>query len=279
MGLYKKKKSCIVYGNCVAEVLALYLAQHRQFGETYQIQYIRNFVHPTAGAAEIKSEELSQCALFLYQLGHLQYPEFIGVLPADCHKLSFPVMVFHSLWPLYRVDPRNISEPENGFVFGRFPYGDYLVMKLLRESLTPQQVYEHYMTTDIHQLKNLDELREADIQSGRELDAKCNLPIFPYIEAHFTTERLFWTPNHPAPKLLFIQLNLIYQALGMAELTHDTLDRMIKSPALSNLHHPINPQVIDHFNLQWVDKNSTYRYFDVGWFTFEEYLKKYIEFK
>jgi len=274
-----KKKICILYGNCVGKVLILFLNKIGEFFDTYEINHIRSFIHPTEGSAKIPFDKVKNCSLFLFQRGHLQFPEFYNQLPSNCRIISFPILRFTSLWPLERRDPRSIPEPEKGFILGKYPYGDYLVMNLLKRGLTVEQVFERYMTTKLSDVIDIDKIHKRNIIALRELDAKCDLPLNWYVEKNFTKKRLFLTPNHPTAELLIMHVNLILKTIGMTELPGPVKDEIKKNHPLKNIHHPIHPQVIQHFNLQWIDTNAKYRHYDFGWFGFEEFLKRYIELK
>lgn len=281
---FKKKRVCIIYGNCVAGVLDMILKGEKEFADAYEIVYTRSFVHPLSGPPGVPIDKIKQCSLFLCQYGHLQYPGFLDDLPSSCRTISFPVMRWPCLWPLERRDPR--SKPEKGkffffgrYPYGRYPYGDRLVMRLLKKGLTPDEIFKRYFSRDINSVINLDELYKKNMRDGKELDAKCDLTIYRYVEQNFTKERLFWTPNHPCPGLLIMQANQIKEKLGMKELSGSVLSRIIKNPPFATYHLPIHPQVIRHFNLLWADANLKYRHYRIGWFTFEEYLKRYIEYK
>jgi hypothetical protein len=260
-------------------VLVQFLKKKREFLNTYEIIHIRSFIHPTEGAAKVPFDKVKNCSLFLFQRGHLQYPEFYSQLPSSCRIISFPILRFTSLWPLERRDPRSKPEPEKGFISGRYPYGDSLVMKLLKRGLTAEQIFEQYISTKLSDVIDIDKIHKKNIIALKELDAKCDLPLNWYVGENFTKKRLFLTPNHPAIELLILQVNLILKAIAMTGLPLLVENEIKKNPPLETIHHPIHPQVIRHFNLQWIDANAKYRHYDSGWFTFEEYLKRYIELK
>jgi hypothetical protein len=193
-------------------------------------------------------------------------------------------MRWQSLWPLERKDPR--SKPEKGrffflnqYPYGRYPYGDRLVIRLLKKGLTPAEIFKRYFSRDINSLVNLDELYKKNVMDGKELDVRCDLPIYRYVERNFKKERLFWTPNHPCPALIIKQANQIIETLGMKRLPDSFVSQFNKKPPLGAYQLPIHPQVIRHFNLSWADNNLRYRHYNLGCFTFAEYLKRYIEYK
>ncbi len=279
MKLSRKKLVCIIFGNCAAEVQANILRKENEFSKICEIIYIRSFIHPTKGASKVPYDKVRKCSLLLLQRGHLQFPEFYNDLPSSCRKISFPILRLDSLWPLQRMDPRNKPEPKNGFEMGRYPYGDLLVIKLLKKGLTPDQVLKKYMSSNINELVNLDKTHRRNLANWKELDSKCDLPLMRYVKENFNKERLFLTVNHPCPKLLVMQINLILESLGMSGLSVEVISDINKKPPLSKIHLPIHPQVIRHFNLEWADIDIKYRYYDGNWYGFEEYLKRYIEFR
>ena len=275
----KKKKICILYGNCVGKALVKFLKRKREFLDTYEIIHIRSFIHPTEGAARVPFDTVKNCSLFLFQRGHLQYPEFYSRLPSNCRIISFPILRFTSLWPLERRDPRSKPEPEKGYISGKYPYGDLLVMKLLKRGLAVEQIFEQYISTKLSDVIDIDKIHKRNLIAMKELDAKCDLPLNWYVEKNFTKERLFLTPNHPTTELITMQVNLILNSIGMNGLSLSVENKIKKKPPLQRIHHPVHPQVIRHFNLQWIDINAKYRHYDFGWFGFEEFLKRYIELK
>lgn len=277
-GIKRKTKAvCIIYGNCIGRILMNILRKNEAFTDIFDITYVRSFNHPTEGPPEIPADTVQKCSLLLLQRGHLQYPDFLDELPAGCRTITFPILSLRVLWPLMRKDPRNKPEPEKGYHFGLYPNGDHLVMKLLRKGLTPDQVFERYMSTNIFDLVDIEQLRETHLQDGKELDAKCDLPLCRYVGENFSRERLFWTPTHPTHSLVIKQVNQILEALHMNALPDEVVTEINKHPPGENFHLPVHPQLIEYFDIKWADKNTKYRHFDKGWFSFEEYLKRYIE--
>lgn len=279
MKLFRKKFVCIVFGNCAAGVQANILRRENEFSKIYKITFIKSIIHPTKGASKVPYDKVKKCSLLLLQRGHLQFPEFYNDLPSSCRKISFPILRLDSLWPLQRMDPRNKPDPKNGFEMGRYPYGDLLVIKLLKKGLTPEQVLKKYMSTNINKLVDMDKIHRRNLANWKELDSKCDLPLMWYVKENFNKEKLFWTLNHPCPKLLVKQINLILEALGMSGLSRKIISKIDKKQPLSQFHLPIHPQVIRYFNLEWADIDTKYRYYDGKFYGFEEYLKRYIEFR
>lgn len=275
----KAKKVCIIYGNCIVAIITELLKRKSEFEETFEIIYVRSFKNPSSKMVELPRDKIKKCSLFLLQRGHLQFPEFYSQLPSSCQVISFPLLSLKSLWPMNRNDPRNKPEPEKGFPFGRYPSGDRLVIKLLNKGLTASQIFERYSSTDIREFIDFAKIQKKELMSWKELDEKCDLPLNWYVAENFTKERLFWTPRHPTLKLMQMQTDSILKALGMSCLSQGAISMLHKNDPLGRLHLPIHPDVIRYFNLKWVDKNTKYKFYEEGWLTFEEYLKKYIEFK
>ena len=274
----KEKETCIVFGNCVAQVIAWLLGQNHHFIEKYEIIYHRSFIHPQAGKASTPLEKIRRCPLLLVQKGHMQSPEFIEDISPTCTVVSFPVLSLNTLWPFYRMDPRNKPEPEAGFDFGRYPYGDFQVMKLLRKELPPEEVLKQYMDINIEEKVDLSAFHQEEIAKGKALDAQCDITLYDYIEEYFKKKRLFFTPNHTTPDLLMYTTAKILHHLRCREMHLSVHKKIKKALPLGKYHHPIHPQIIRYFDLKWITPECKYRYYDGSYRTFEEYIKKYIEF-
>jgi hypothetical protein len=272
----KEKEICIVFGNCAAKVIAWLLSENDHFTENHEIIYHRSFTHPGAGKASTPLEKIKRCSILLVQKGHMQSPGFMADIFPTCTVVSFPVLNLHTLWPFYRMDPRN--KPEPGFEFGRYPYGDLQVMKLLKEKLPPEEVFKQYMEINIKEKVDLSAIYQEEITKGKILDAQCDIPLYDYVEENFKKKRLFFTPNHPTPDLSMYAVGKILDRLRFRKMHLSVHEKIMNVLPLGKYHHPIHPQIIRYFDLKWITPGCKYRYYDGSYWTFEAYIKKYIEF-
>jgi len=122
MKLGDNKKIAIIYGNCVTGMYSNILKRIDSFTDKYDLHYF-----PVPGLrkteiSEIEKGVIANADLLIFQRGHLQYAPFYDDLPSGCRVVSFPIFRLQSLWPLFRVDPRNKPAPESGYPFGKFPF-------------------------------------------------------------------------------------------------------------------------------------------------------------
>lgn len=267
------KRRMLVYGNCQAGWLAQMLQRHADVAAQYEIVYLSDYAviptdHPIhdPGFLATRTDAVWQTA------SGCQPPAFLAGLPADCRQIRFPTLWLKLLWPTYAVDPRNQPEPE--FPWGRYPYGDRLVMKLLREGVALDDLPKRYIETDLNKIVNLDRFTEMTLAELRFNDAQSDVAITPFIESSFRQRRLFGTVNHPT----FLILQRIYSGVV------DTLLRRTgavadEEPAdaddvLGEEETPLHPQIIRHFGLTWAAPGMRWRYRS-AFLTLEEYLQAY----
>lgn len=199
-------------------------------------------------------------------------------MPETCDIISFPVVRLYSLWPLYRVDPRNKPEGKPEFPFGKYPYGDKKVINMMKKGLSYSEVFDKYMQLNIKDLVDLDKFHSESLLNGKELEKKCDLKIFDFIEENFSKKRLLFTVNHPTPDLILYQVEQILLSVTGATIPESEKIRVRRNPPLDFMQVPVHPQIIDHFELEWISKDYKYKYGQKDFVTFEEYYWNYINF-
>lgn len=279
MGIFTKREICIVYGDFVAREVARIINLSPGFSHRYKTCFIKSVPRPYRSHKKYPVEKITKCNLFIFQRGFLQFPGFYDQLPADCKKLSFPVVQLKSIWPLEQKDPRCKPVPSWYRIFDPSPFGDRFVMELMKKGLKYADIIETVKHVDLAELLDLDEFHYKNMAAGRDLDSRCDLFINRYIEENFQTTQLFWTPRHANGRLLLYIAGRILRALALPSLTGVQGLRVRQVSPLSSFHLPIYPQVIRHFRLEWVDKYTTYLCRHAGRLSFEQYLKRYVEFK
>ena len=121
------RRRVLVYGNCQAGWLAKALEQNVEIMSRYEIVYLSDYLHIAADHPIHQAGFLATCTDAVWQTAPgCKPPEFVSGLSPDCRQIRFPTLWLKLLWPTYAVDPRN--KPEVDFPWGRYPYGDRLVM-------------------------------------------------------------------------------------------------------------------------------------------------------
>jgi acyl carrier protein len=262
----------IMHGNCqFGFVLAMLADEMRLCG--YEVVCCANFTHPTMKNAP-EPEQLARCDVFIEQVSNWHptiAPDYAVNLPPGCRRLRVPALMFHSLWPFHQTDPRDVHNEE--FPFGKHPYGDSYVIRLMREHTDPDVIVQRYMELDIKKLIDLDRLHETVVQRWEANDKMADLPMGPAIEQHFRKLRLFDTFNHPAHTVIEMLRD------AFAAFILDGKDCVLPPAFLQHpcVQIPIHPQVIEHFKLEWVGPDSTYQFRDDRRrITFAQWLRAYV---
>src|SRR5271170_6467291 len=159
------KPIVIVYGNCQAGLFADSFHNFSGTASEWDVHYIMSFVHPAEPQHQVSRADVARCALVLEQLDNAHpLPGWLREdLPVNVPIARFPPIDFNLLWPFNFDDPRNISEPPD-YPFGRFPYGDRVVIELLCEGLTGRALWQAYQERSLARLPDLKRLRGLEAQ-------------------------------------------------------------------------------------------------------------------
>lgn len=278
------KPTILVYGNCQASAMAQTFSKLPGIKDLCEVRYLASFVHPVDGVAPIHQDWLDRCLVFIEQKGAwTEFPRK-AELPTSTVSLSFPTVSMNSLWPLHANDPRNRTEPPD-YPFGRYPYGDRLVMELLDKGYAGKELLKEYMGHDIGQMLDLDRFFELESERLRLADAACDIKMADFVLSNFRNERLFWSHNHPTSQLFKHLFHKILSGLGQLAGSMDVvelnqwLDNCYRNwePA-GEISVAVHPQVARHFQLEWVDSKTKYWHFRAAPAGFDEYMLNYINF-
>lgn len=271
------RRRMLVYGNCQAGWLAQAMSQNGEIRGRYEIIYLSDYAEIPADHPIHQPDFLSTCTDAVWQTASgCKPPAFLAGLRTDCRQIRFPTLWLKLLWPTYAVDPRNV--PEKDFPWGRYPYGDRLVMKLLQEGVSLDDLPKRYVDTDLNRIVNLDRFAEMSLAELRFNDQQSDVAITPFIESTFRRRKLFGTVNHPT----FLILNRIYRGVVGALMGTAALDQADVPPAdaaevLGSEETPLHPQIIAHFKLTWATPGMRWRYRS-AFLTLAEYLRAYAAF-
>ncbi|MGO9744376.1 MAG: WcbI family polysaccharide biosynthesis putative acetyltransferase [Roseiarcus sp.] len=273
----------VVYGNCQAGVYADLLTKVCPREEP--VRYIMNFAHPTEAGVGLDEAEKASVRLILRQTEVREMPQFeqLKELSQTIPMLRFAALDFNVLWPFNFMDPRNVSEPPD-FPFGRFPYGDRIVVELLREGSSGDDLWREYQTRSVAKMPNLDRLLEVEAKRLEARDADSDFKIACYVLNNFRSQQLFWTLNHPSGLLLGKQfgdlLSATFATLGVAKDGAEMAAKMFATYEPFGAHHvPIHPEAAKRLGLTWYVEGIKFKYLDGRSFTFEETMRNYIAFK
>jgi tetratricopeptide (TPR) repeat protein len=271
-----RKQRMLVYGNCQGGWLAKALGRDAEIAARYDIVYLSDYHVTPPDHQAVQPGFMAGCDVAVWQTAAgCKPPEFVAALPASCRQVRFPTLWLKLLWPTYAVDPRN--QPEAGFPWGRYAYGDRLVMKLLQEGVSPEEMPKRYAETDLNTIVNLDRFTEMSLAELRFNDRQSDVAIAPFIERTFRARKLFGTVNHPTMRMLQqIYLGVTAALLG-STVAPDAPPPADAADVLGDTETPLHPQIISHFKLSWAVPGMRWRYFS-AFLTMEEYIRAYAAF-
>ncbi|MDG3442653.1 WcbI family polysaccharide biosynthesis putative acetyltransferase [Nitrospirillum amazonense] len=276
------KPTLIVYGNCQAGVFFYALKAFPEVTEQWDLVTMRNFVHPVDGHDKLPADEVTRCGVLLEQgspsKNNINAFPYQDQLPSTCRSIRFPPLDTNLLWPFNFVDPRNKPEPPE-HPFGRYPYGDRIVVELMREGLSGDEIWQAYQARSVERMPNFERLVELEISRLNERDTNCDIPMRSFLEENFWSKRLYLTPNHPTWILLGTLFAKLVAAILMdgRDYTERALNHFEAWQPWAAETLPIHPVVAERLNLKWFSPNEKTQY-KGHHYTFDEYMKNYISF-
>jgi tetratricopeptide (TPR) repeat protein len=271
-----QKQRVLLYGNCQGEWLSHTLRARAEIAERYEIIYLSDYQERPPNHPVNDPGFLVTCDTVIWQTASgCKPPWFVADVPATARQIRYPTLWLKLLWPTYAVDPRNV--PEFKFPWGRYPYGDRLVMKLLEQGVTPADVPKRYAETDLNTIVNLDRFTEMSLAELRFNDRQSDIAITPFIENSFRTRKLFGSVNHPTYGILHHIFQGIVGALLDNSLSAEEAPPANAVDTLGDEEIPLHPQIIEHFKLTWVFPGMKWRYHS-AFLTPHEYLAAYVAF-
>lgn len=276
-------QTILVYGNCQAGVYADML--RNLSGSTRAVRYLMSFNHPTEAQPRLTAEDFETCTLVLEQVdaGNPMRSVLGRDAPSRAKVVRFPPLDCNLLWPFNFSDPRNVSEPPD-YPFGRFPYGDRIVVELIRQGVEGPALWEAYQERSIARLPDMRRLRVHEEKRMAARDAKSDIKVAPLIMSELASRRLFWTIDHPTGWLLgkvFGEiLDLCRDELGLSGDVRAEADRMFSGfEPFGHQAVPIHPEVARQLALSWCKPDERYRYLDGSTMSFDETMRRYIDFR
>lgn len=244
--------------------------------------YARSFIHPVDGKAEADVAAIESATVLWEQHDPLKFP-WRDVLHENVFERTFPSVDLQLLWPFNCPNPYSTPEPPV-FPFGRFPYGDRVILKAVERGLSADDILEYYLERWDEYRIDLDRLLKMEAARIAARDQKCDVKMGDYMLANFRRQRLFWAVNHPTPaplaellERLLSATERVQPALADADVANTLASNFGSRGPLGVVEIPIHPKVAEHLELEWYDPNACYQYWDGSSLTYAEYFRAMID--
>jgi hypothetical protein len=197
-------------------------------------------------------------------------------LPSQAQLVRIPNLYCDFLWPFAgRAHPRN----RGAFALPGGPYpaeqGDRFLDQMAADGLDEDAAIARYLAMDIVHEGELDSRLTDRLAILRQLDHAGGYDLASYIADRFRTEPLFRTRQRVTMPLLRRLVAQLFGKLGVIAWQPDSL-RRVPFPASAQ---PVHPGVAAHFRLTWVSPGKRYPVNEEGFFTFEEFSRRYLRFE
>jgi hypothetical protein len=272
------KPTLLVYGNCQAGAVAAIFGVDVVLAETYNVQYLASFDDRVSGSRNLAPEVIARTSLLLEQFDAKAFP-YRGHLPSHCANVVFPSVDLNLLWPLRFGNPLN-DPPTEATPWGHYPEGDRLIIDCVQRGLSADETLAHYRSHSHAHLPNLSRYAEMERTRLRAREAKCDIVMSDFIFERLSSDRLFWSANHPTTVSLRELCGRLLAAAGPAlpESHLVDLDRSLTMFAaegpLGFMSVPIHPLIVEHFDLGWYGSGDGKDYgLRVAPVTYDEYFR------
>ncbi len=255
------QKTCLIHANCQGDTLQFLLQNTQAFAKEYSIKKYTNYLEE-----EIEPLALAQCDLFLYQKlgnqwGELATEKLLQKLSPQAITLEIPNMFFNGYWPLWTNKTH-------------MAYGDMLLEELCQRGLSTAEIVHLYIKGKISNKYDIKALRQISLDKEQQKEASLHIRTLDFIEQHWQSEQLFYTVNHPAPKLSLYVADAILQHLDFKGV--DTAPREALLQHKEEFILPIHPQVGEYYSLPFASAQRLYPVYGQH-MHFQTYIQAYVQ--
>jgi hypothetical protein len=190
-------------------------------------------------------------------------------------RIAVPVAVCDFLWPFAGgPHPRNNYSP--GLPDGPYPagFGDSWLDRQAAEGVDEDTIISRYLALDMAAVGGLDGALQATLGMLARLDAETGFDLADFIDDRFRKQALFATRDRFALPLLRHVAGRLFGQMGVAASRISLLSETYFTPGAM----PIHPGVLAHFGIEHTPPDYRYPVLDEGFFTFEQYCRRYLRF-
>ena len=271
-----RRPALLFYGNCQAAHMRQILEGVPSLARHFDLCSIDFLGDPLTGErAKPPSSLLARCERLYYNAGETSFPlpDYVLKLIAAGRALRFPVISGNPMWPQHVKDVR--TEP--GFPWGRFPYGDRILLDLADAGLDEDAILEQYSRLDLAGVYDLDRRIELWKVMVAEWDAGCDVKLSEFVWENWRRTRLFWTIYHPTNELVGYLLKALLARTFGDDVPEQELIASLRTNELDESMTPIHPSVARHLRLEWFSAGQLYNSSEGPW-TWEQWVRAYVRY-
>jgi hypothetical protein len=196
-------------------------------------------------------------------------------LPSRADVVRIPNLYCDYLWPFAgRAHPKNRGQ----FALPGGPYpaehGDRFLDQMAADGVDEDVAIARYLAMDIVKDGELDSRLTDRMAIQQQLDAKAGYDLAGFVQDRFRQEPLFRTRQRLTMPLLRRLVTQVFGKLKVKDWDPASL-RRVPFPAGAQ---PIHPGVIAYFGLTWVAADQEYPVNEEGFFSFEAFCRRYMQF-
>jgi len=263
----------VMIGNCQVQALLGLYKRFAKLSHGQTVIYIRSYEDISPSDRQV----IASADVVIEQVQDFRPKGDIAGITTKAERIGVPVVNCGFLWPFAgQPHPHNPRRPyrEGG------PYGsessDAYLNRLIKKGIDPDTALASYRDLDVNGMVSLDRLLEVSLDRQRARDELTGFEIAPVIETYFRIEQVFLTPYHPNVRVAVALAAQFFAKLGVDPADTARMQRAVRITPFPKEELPVHPAVARHFGLQWAGEERTYRFLHEGYFSFAEFVPRYM---
>ena len=271
------KPRLIIFGSCQAQELANLARCFPAITLKYEVVYLASFSLPPDPLPTLPESDVRNCSILWEQFDNTNPFPHRDALPPGALHLMFPGIDMNCLWPFNMRDPLNTPEP--GLPYGRFPYGDRIVINLMNQGLSQDEVLKAYDEKAWEMRAQLPRLLEIDMVRHDQREAQCHIKIRDHLVEGLRTVRTLWTHNHPTMATLQVLFGRLSEATWDNRIERKEREAARMADPFSYLQMPIHAVTAEALALSWWSPHIEYAMPGYPLMTYDDYLREYVDWR
>jgi hypothetical protein len=270
----RSRSVLLLRGSCQVERIALILRTLTPVAHSYDIHVFADYGEAVPSPP---ADLIAACSVFVYQVRPFSsLPLFGEELIGRGRSIRLPFVSCDAFWPSElqcEHDPRYPELP-----WGRYPYGDQILGRLLRAKTDDEEVVDEYLKLDFAKLFRLDQGIEKWFRLLEKLEAEAAIKISGFVRQNWRTKRLFWDSVHPTNDFLARITGELAGMLGIGVSEQEIRTAAQQVEEDNFIMKPVHPSLIRYFGLTWVPGDDVYRHLDDPPATSREWYLRYVAY-